>query len=355
MKKLAVVIAVAFLVATFAQTSSRAGQQQRDARTARQADEARDANRAERGQRARERRNEDVDEDFSDNCERQWQNSLMGYSARQFAQESQTLSRAAVQVLDIEGSRNGGVSIKGWDQPDILVKACKLAGADDDATAQALLSQLTISTEGGKIRAHEPENLKSDRRASWVVQFSIFVPRDLAIEASVHNGGLALYNLTGKVNGRSLNGGIAISKSGSLQNAIELHAVNGGIALSDVEGKINANTNNGGISMTRSSGEVKLESQNGGIVLRLPEGGWVGQSLEARSQNGGLVLQVPASFTSGIEAETSAHSRIECRLPGCPQDQTESEGRQKRVQLGGASPVVHVSTRNGSLQIMQPK
>ena len=111
---------------------------------------------------------------------------------------------------------------------------------------------------------------------------------------------------------------------------------------------------NGGIDLVRGSGEVKLESQNGGIVVRLPEGSWAGELLEARSQNGGLILHVPEGFNSGIEAETSAHSRIDCRLPGCPQqDRSESEQREpKRVQLGGPSPVVHVSTRNGSLQIV---
>ena len=347
MKRLAVVMAVAFLVATFAQTPSRAGQ--------RPARPAREANRAEPGQRARDSRDIDVEEDFTENCQRLYEYAMTNYSSRQVAEDVQTLSRAAVQVLDVEGSRNGGVSIRGWDKPDIMVKACKMAAADDDATVQALLSQLTISTEGGKIRAREPENFKTNGRASWVVQFLIFVPHDLSIEASVHNGGLALSKLTGPVNGRSQNGGIAISRSGSFIYTIELHAVNGGIALSDVDGKINAHTSNGGISMSRSGGEVKLESQNGGITLRLPDGGWVGQSLEARTQNGGLILQVPAGFSSGIEAETSAHSRIDCRLPDCPQDlAAESEGRPKRVQLG-ATPVVHVSTRNGSLQIMQAK
>ena len=239
---------------------------------------------------------EKTDEDFvAEECQKQFERSFSNFAARQVVEEQQTLSRAAVQVLDVEGSRNGGVSIRGWDQPDILIRACKLASADDDATVQAILKQLTISTEGGKVRIHEPEG-GSDRRSSWTVQFSIFVPRDLAIEASVHNGGLSLSNLNGKVTGRSQNGGISVSKSGSTQSVIELH-----------------------------------------------------------SQNGGLILQVPEGFNSGIDAETSAHSRLDCRLPECPQNRTESDREPKRVQLGGPSPVVHVSTRNGSLQIMSAK
>jgi hypothetical protein len=298
---------------------------------------------------------EKTDEDYINaDCQRQYEHSFSNHAARQIAEERLTLSRAAVPVLDIEGSRNGGVSIRGWDQPDILIRACKLASADDDATAQAILRQLTISTEGGKVRAREPEG-GSDRRSSWTVQFSIFVPRDLAIEASVHNGGLSLSNLTGKVNARSQNGGISLSRSGGFQSLIELHSVNGGVSLSDVEGKINARSTNGGINLVRGSGEVKLESQNGGIVVRLPEGSWAGELLEARSHNGGLILHVPEGFNSGIEAETSAHSRLDCRLPGCPQNRTESDREPKRVQLGGQAPVVHVSTRSGSLQIVSAR
>ena len=299
---------------------------------------------------------EKTDEDsIAEDCQKQYEHSFTNYPARQVAEERQTLSRAAVSLLDVEGSRNGGVSIRGWDQPDILIRACKLASADDDATAQAILKQLTISTEGGKVRAREPEG-GSDRRSSWTVQFFIYVPRDLAIEASVHNGGLSLSNLNGRVTGRSQNGGISISKSGSTQALIDLHSVNGGVSLRDVEGKVNAHSTNGGITLVRGSGEVKLESQNGGIVVRLPEGGWSGELLEARSQNGGLILHVPEGFNSGIEAETSAHSQLDCRLPECPRLRGESSERApKRVQLGSPSPLVHVSTRNGSLQIMPAK
>jgi hypothetical protein len=299
-------------------------------------------------------REKSVEAFLDQDCQKQYEHSFSNHSTRLIAEERQTLSRAAVQLLDVEGSRNGGVSIRGWDQPDILIKVCKLASADDEATAQAILNQLTLSTEGGKVRAREPEK-PADRKFSWTVQFSIFVPRDLAIQASVYNGGLSLHNLVGKVNGRSQNGGISISKSGGTESAIELYAVNGGVSLKNVEGKINAHTDNGGISLSGGSGDVKLDSRNGGIVVRLPEGSWAGELLEARSQNGGLTLHVPEGFSSGIEAETSAHSRLDCRLPECPQDRGQTEREPKRVQLRGLSPVVRVSTRNGSLQIVPAK
>ena len=126
MKRLAVVLAFMFLASTVAQVSGSATQRQRE----------RD-------------REDTIEEALENDCQRNnhWMNS--DYGARAVGEDRQTLSRAAVQVLDVQGSRNGGVSIRGWDRPDILVRACKFAAADDEATAQAILNQISISTEGG--------------------------------------------------------------------------------------------------------------------------------------------------------------------------------------------------------------
>ena len=124
--------------------------------------------------------------------------------------------------------------------------------------------------------------------------------------------------------------------------------------MRDVEGKVNAHSTNGGINLVRGSGEVKLESQNGGIVVRLPEGGWAGELLEARSQNGGLILQVPEGFNSGIEAELPPTRASTAVCLNARRIELNLIANQSACSLA-ASPLVHVSTRNGSLQIMSAK
>lgn len=288
-----------------------------------------------------------------DDCQRQFNHSFNGTSARAMDEERVTLSRGDVQALSVEGSRNGGVSIRGWDSQEIVVRACKFAYADTEEEAQAILKQLSVTTAGGKVSARGPEAGASGR-GGWVVQFRISVPRDLAVEARVHNGGVALRGLTGKIDARSQNGGVAVSQSGGPESMMELFAQNGGVALSDVQGRVNAKTANGGITLRGGSGSVVLNSQNGGMVIKLPEGGWQGEKLEARSENGGLILQVPQGFSSGIEAETSSHAPLDCKIPECG-EVVQANGRgPKRVQFGG-TPVVHVSSRNGNLQIVPAK
>ncbi len=298
--------------------------------------------------RNRDRETERYSEE--DDCQRQFNNSFNGHNARAMDEEKVTLTRAEVQALSVEGSRNGGVSIRGWDSQEIVVRACKFAYADTEEEAQAILKQLSVTTAGGKVSARGPEKELSGR-GGWVVQFRISVPRDLAVEASVHNGGVALRGLTGKVNARSQNGGVAISESGGAESIIDLYAQNGGIAMSDVQGQVVAKTANGGITLRGGSGSVVLNSQNGGLVIKLPEGSWQGEKLEARSENGGLILQVPSGFTSGIAAETSSHAPLDCKVPECGEVVQANSRGPKRIQLGG-TPVVHVSTRNGNLQIV---
>jgi hypothetical protein len=44
--------------------------------------------------------------------------------------------------LTIDGGTNGGVSIKGWDQGGVLVRARVEASGEDEATARAMVAQV---------------------------------------------------------------------------------------------------------------------------------------------------------------------------------------------------------------------
>ncbi len=63
-------------------------------------------------------------------------------------------------VLSIDGRQNGGVSVKGWDQNQILVRARVQTGATTAGEAEGLAKQITIETGVGKIFASGPDNRK---------------------------------------------------------------------------------------------------------------------------------------------------------------------------------------------------
>lgn len=79
------------------------------------------------------------------------------YGNRQrFCEMRETLLPAAQRVL-VDGRKNGGVSVKGWDQPTILVRAKVQTWAPSAGEAQAIASQVTVATAGAAIRSDAPD------------------------------------------------------------------------------------------------------------------------------------------------------------------------------------------------------
>src|SRR5262245_11617899 len=53
--------------------------------------------------------------------------------------------------LQVEPSHNGGLTVKGWAQNSILVRARVDAWGENDAEARAVASQVIVETTGGQI------------------------------------------------------------------------------------------------------------------------------------------------------------------------------------------------------------
>ena len=150
-------------------------------------------------------------------------------------------------AIAIDGRQNGGISVKGWDQNQILVRARVQAGAPTMAEAEALGKQVRIETSGSKIHATGPE---SKRDYHWDVSYEVFVPRRADLSLETHNGG---------------------------------------IAIADVNGKIDFSALNGGVVLKRVGGAVKGSTTNGGLVVELSGDRWDGDSLDVSTTNGGVV------------------------------------------------------------------
>src|SRR5262245_17586406 len=117
-------------------------------------------------------------------------------------------------VLDVE-SHNGGITVKGWAQNNVLVRARLEAWAENEAEARAIASQIHIDTAGGRIRATGPEfdgSRASDRERRWSVAFEIFTPWNSNAKLSSHNGGITLSDLRGRLEFESHNGGIHLTR-----------------------------------------------------------------------------------------------------------------------------------------------
>ncbi len=208
-------------------------------------------------------------------------------------------------VLSVDGRQNGGVSVKGWDQNQILVRARVQTGATTAGEAEGLAKQITIETGGGKIFASGPDNR---RDYHWDVSYEVFVPRRSDLSLETHNGGIALAG----VNGR-----------------IEFNALNGGVVLKQVGGNVHGTTT------------------NGGVVVELAGDRWDGETLDVRTTNGGIVMSVPENYSAHLETGT-VNGSLSIDFPVTVQGRIT---REIAVNLGSGGPTVRAMTTNGGVRI----
>jgi DUF4097 and DUF4098 domain-containing protein YvlB len=218
--------------------------------------------------------------------------------------KEQTLS-ASGGALNVDGRQNGGISVKGWDRNDVLVRYRIQTQANSQAEADNLASQVRVTASGGKVRSEGPE---TGNNAHWDVSYEIFVPRQTDLSIQTHNGG---------------------------------------ISISNVRGQINFEAQNGGVSLKHVGGNVTGETVNGGLSVELAGNNWDGEGLNVKTSNGGLSVSVPDNYSAHLETGTvngslSVSSSIA---------EIERETKRLSLNLGSGGSNLRLYTTNGGVSI----
>ena len=208
-------------------------------------------------------------------------------------------------AISIDGKQNGGISVKGWDQNQILVRARVQAGAPSAAEAEALGKQVRIETSGAKIQATGPDN---KRDYHWDVSYEVFVPRRADLSLETHNGG---------------------------------------IAIADVNGKIEFTALNGGVVLKRVGGAVRGSTTNGGLVIELAGDRWDGETMDVSTTNGGVIMSVPENYSAHVETGT-VNGGVNTEFPVTVQGRIT---RQLALNLGSGGATVRAMTTNGGVHL----
>jgi DUF4097 and DUF4098 domain-containing protein YvlB len=215
----------------------------------------------------------------------------------------------AGSAITVDGKQNGGISIKGWDRNEILVRAKVETRAPTQAEANVLAQQVRIETATLNIHAEGPES-RDDYQ--WYVSFEIFVPRRSDLSLTAHNGG---------------------------------------ISIRDVSGRIDFQTLNGGVSLSRVGGAVRGSTTNGGVHIELAGPRWDGEELNVRTTNGGVNLVMPDNYSAHLETSTvngNVSSDVPLNVP------MTSRGRMPKeisVDLGSGGPTIRATTTNGGVRV----
>lgn len=223
--------------------------------------------------------------------------------ARNCEVKEQTLSGGG--ALDVDASQNGGISVKGWDRNETLVRYRVQTQAATQAEADNLAAQIRLNTAGGQIRAEGPE---TSGNAHWDVSYEIFVPR---------------------------------------QSSLALRTHNGGISVSDVRGRVQFEATNGGVALKRLGGSVSGETVNGGLAVELTGNNWDGEGLDVKTTNGGLSVSVPENYSAHLETGT-----VNGGLDISPSiAQVKRETKRLSLDLGGGGTNLRIYTTNGGVSI----
>jgi len=208
-------------------------------------------------------------------------------------------------AISVDGRQNGGVSVKGWDRNEVLVRARIQTAATTQAEADALAQQITIETAGAKIFANGPE---TRRDLSWSVSYEVFVPR---------------------------------------RSDLSLIAHNGGIAISDVQGRLEFTAVNGGVALKRVGGTVHGGTTNGGLAIELTGDRWDGEEMDVKTTNGGISMSVPENYSAHLETGT-VNGNLSIDFPVTVQGRIT---RELAVNLGSGGPTIRAMTTNGGVRV----
>jgi hypothetical protein len=212
---------------------------------------------------------------------------------------------AATGTINVDGMQNGGISVKGWERNEGLVRYRIQTQAATQAEADNLASQIRITTAGGQIRAEGPEQ---GRNTNWSVTYEIFVPRQTDLSLQTHNGG---------------------------------------ISISEVRGRINFEAVNGGVALRHLAGNVTGQTVNGGLAVVLTGNNWDGEGLNVKTTNGGLAVSVPDNYSAHLETGTvNGHLAVSPTIA-----EVERETKKLSLNLGAGGTNLRIYTTNGGVSI----
>ncbi len=212
-------------------------------------------------------------------------------------------------AITVDGKQNGGISVKGWQQNQVLVRAKIETRAPTQAEADSLAQQVVIQTGGLNIHAEGPTS-RDDYQ--WYVSYEVFVPQRSDVSLTAHNGG---------------------------------------ISISDVAGRINFETMNGGVTLRRLGGAVKGSTTNGGVTVELAGASWQGEMLNVTTTNGGVKLSMPDNYSAHFETST-VNGNVASDFP--LNVQMTERGRLPKeisVDLGSGGPTIRATTTNGGVHL----
>ena len=205
----------------------------------------------------------------------------------------------------INPGANGSIKVHGWNNGDVLVKACIQAAAPSDSEARALASQIQIARGSGDI---QPNGVSTDDQHHWSLSYEVWVPNGANVKLAANNGSIS---------------------AEAIQGQLQFHTSNGSVHLRDI------------------GGDVEGSTTNGSLTVDVASAGWTGTGLHVETTNGSVRLNLPETFSAQVEVST-VNGNVRTDFPVTITGEIK---RSLSFQLGSGGPVIEAKTVNGSVHI----
>ncbi len=224
---------------------------------------------------------------------------------------------------------NGSVEITGWDQNSVEISGSKYARTEQLRDAIQIHVDHTDSSVA--VRTILPEGNGGNKGAKYQIR----VPRMTKLDHITNtNGKIQIDDIQGDANLRTSNGAIRIDRiAGNLQ----AHTSNGKIELEHVTGN--------------GKSPLELTTSNGAIEATFDHS--LESDLHARTTNGSITLRLAPTTSARVSANTSNGS-ISSDFEMNQQSREDRHHLDAQLNGGGSgSPLLDLSTSNGSIRLMK--
>jgi len=205
-------------------------------------------------------------------------------------------------------SGSGWVVVEAADIQTIEISAERIVKAGTEEAANEQLKLIDMKEQVSADRVSLDSSVSGiTMGVSRRVNYTVRVPRSLAVTVESSNGKITVTGLNG---------------------ALSASATNGQIIGTDLSGSARATTTNGEVELTMAAvtGDITAETTNGLVTLTLPRA--TNATLSAQVTNGGI-----------------SHENLDLQI-------TETSRRRLDGRLGTGGPSIRVETTNGAIRII---
>ena len=264
------------------------------------------------------------------------------WSERAEEDETRVLAAPRSGALRIDNA-NGRTRVSGEDRDDVSIEMHKVARAESEEEAEALLDEIRLVTREEEDHLLVEFDIPGRWNRRGRVDVDVKVPRALRVEVIAANGRICLAGLRGSVRAKSSNGPIRIE---DVVGDIQVATSNAKVKTQCTCGRLTARCSNGKIELDDHRGSVDASTSNGTINCELEQLGEGGVVLA--TSNGRIVLELPEDVDGDLDVRVDNGVIRTGRDLGCAGDRT---GGRMKGTLGQGGIPIKLRASNGTISI----